>query len=94
MKRIVKFILIVIVLCYTLLPIYWIVVTSLKPPIEYTTRTPALIPERITFEHYHEVIVEQIEVINMNFISGCGLLGLSIFLSIFTEKIFLRRTPS
>ena len=59
MKRIVKFILIVIVLCYTLLPIYWIVVTSLKPPIEYTTRTPTLIPERITFEHYHEVIVEQ-----------------------------------
>ena len=59
MKRIVKCMLIIIVLCYTLLPIYWIVVTSLKLPIEYTTRTPTLLPTRITLQHYREVIVEQ-----------------------------------
>ncbi len=57
--RIIKYILVVMVLCYTLLPIYWIVITSLKPPIEYTTRTPTLLPKRITFSHYYEVIVKQ-----------------------------------
>lgn len=59
MNRIVKFVLVIIVLCYTLLPIYWIFITSLKPPIEYTTKTPTLVPINITLAHYHEVIFEQ-----------------------------------
>ena len=58
MNRIIKFVLIVLVLVYTLLPIYWIVVTSVKPPIEYTTKTPTLIPKNITFEHYKNVLFE------------------------------------
>jgi len=59
MTRFIKPVLIVIVLCYTLLPIYWIVTTSLKPPIEYTTRTPTLVPRHITFEHYKTVLFEE-----------------------------------
>lgn len=59
MHRIVKFVLIVLVLCYTLLPIYWIVMTSLKPPIEYTTKTPTLIPKNFTLEHYKKVLFEE-----------------------------------
>ncbi|MBD3307662.1 ABC transporter permease subunit [candidate division KSB3 bacterium] len=59
MKRAIKFILVVLVLCYTLLPIYWIVITSLKPPIEYTTKTPRLIPKQVTLSHYYTVLVEQ-----------------------------------
>lgn len=59
MKRIVKYVLLAIVLCYTLLPIYWIAITSVKPPIEYITRTPALVPKRPTLSHYYKVIVEQ-----------------------------------
>jgi multiple sugar transport system permease protein len=59
MTRFIKYIFIMLVLCYTLLPIYWIVITSLKPPIEYTTKTPTLIPKQITFSHYYEVIVKQ-----------------------------------
>jgi len=59
MTTIIKYVLIVIVLVYTLLPIYWILTTSVKPPLEYTTKTPTLIPKQITLSHYYEVIVKQ-----------------------------------
>lgn len=59
MNRVVKYVLVLLVLCYTLLPIYWIVMTSFKPPIEYTTKTPTLIPKNITLEHYKKVLFEE-----------------------------------
>ena len=59
MYRTIKFFLIILVLCYTLLPIYWIIVTSFKPPIEYTTRTPTLLPQNITLDHYKTVLFEE-----------------------------------
>jgi len=55
----VKPVLIALVMCYTLLPLYWIVITSVKPPIEYTTRTPTVIPKQITLEHYKTVLFQE-----------------------------------
>ena len=59
MNRVLKYVLIVGVVCYTVLPLYWIVITSLKPPIEYTSKTPSLFPKNVTLEHYKTVIVEE-----------------------------------
>lgn len=57
--RIFKYFLILLVLLYTLLPIYWMITTSLKSPLEYTTRTPSLFPKLPTLEHYATVLFEE-----------------------------------
>jgi len=44
-----------LVLLITLFPIYWMITTSLKPPGEYVSRHPTLIPLRPTLEHYREL---------------------------------------
>jgi len=83
MKRIVKYVLLVIVLCYTLLPIYWIAITSFKSPIEYITSTPTLVPKKLTLSHYHEVIAEQHfarYLINTVTIAACTI-ALSLFVA-------------
>jgi len=39
-----------LILC--LFPIYWIVITSLKTPVENISRIPTLFPQKVTFENY------------------------------------------
>jgi multiple sugar transport system permease protein len=40
------------VLIFSLFPIYWIVITSLKTPVENISRIPTLFPQKISFENY------------------------------------------
>ena len=44
------------VLAVYVFPVYWTVVSSLKPLAELTSRTPSLLPRRITWAHYSEVL--------------------------------------
>lgn len=41
-----------VVLVFSLFPIYWIVITSLKTPVENISRIPTLFPQKISFENY------------------------------------------
>jgi len=44
--------LLLVVMTFVLFPIYWMVTTSVKVPLEYATRNPAWFPTRLTGEHY------------------------------------------
>ncbi len=46
----------VLILVITLFPIYWIVVTSLKTPVENILPVPTLYPHRPTLENYQKVL--------------------------------------
>jgi len=46
---------VVFVITSTLLPIYWMATTSVKPPGEYVSKEPTLIPKHLTFEHYENM---------------------------------------
>lgn len=48
-----------IVLAVALFPILIMVSTSLKTPLEFMSQRVSLWPRQITFEHYHDVIVER-----------------------------------
>lgn len=37
-------------------PLFWMVVTSLKPQVELFRRPPTLLPETVTFEHYARLL--------------------------------------
>ncbi|MEE4277275.1 MAG: carbohydrate ABC transporter permease [Halieaceae bacterium] len=39
-------------------PLFWMVVTSLKPQVELWARPPALLPIEPTLEHYHSLLTE------------------------------------
>lgn len=41
-----------LVVALMLLPVVWMVSTSVKPPGDYVSTSTALLPERVTFEHY------------------------------------------
>ncbi len=41
-----------VVMTFVLFPIYWMITTSVKVPLDYATRDPAWFPTRITGEHY------------------------------------------
>lgn len=41
-----------------LLPLIWMVGTSLKPPIEYVTQSVELLPDAPTLQHYRTLLVE------------------------------------
>ena len=45
------FIILVIFAIYTLLPIFWVFVTSLKTPEEARSFPPSLIPKEVTFQN-------------------------------------------
>ncbi|MBC7343909.1 MAG: carbohydrate ABC transporter permease [Clostridia bacterium] len=45
-------VLLTIVMLLVLFPIYWMITTSVKIPLEYATREPTWFPSRITWEHY------------------------------------------
>ncbi len=50
-----NFIIIAVVMILTLLPIFWLVVTSIKPAGEITTRVPIFIPTKPTLSNYKGV---------------------------------------
>ncbi|MGY4706281.1 carbohydrate ABC transporter permease [Candidatus Bipolaricaulota sp. J31] len=54
-KRGIFWIVLVLVMVFVLFPIYWMLTTSFKEPLEYATRTPSWFPHRITLEHYREI---------------------------------------
>ena len=39
-----------------LVPIIWMVTTSMRPPIDYISKSISLIPSQVTLEHYRELI--------------------------------------
>jgi multiple sugar transport system permease protein len=39
-------------------PLFWMVVTSLKPQFELFRRPPTMLPETVTFEHYARLLTE------------------------------------
>ena len=39
-------------------PLFWMVVTSLKPGFELFRRPPTMLPETVTFEHYIRLLTE------------------------------------
>ncbi len=45
-------VLLLLVMTFVLFPIYWMITTSLKVPLDYATRDPAWFPTRLTGEHY------------------------------------------
>ncbi|MBC7097906.1 carbohydrate ABC transporter permease [Candidatus Bipolaricaulota bacterium] len=44
--------LLALVMVFVLFPVYWMVTTSVKVPLEYATRDPTWFPTRLTGEHY------------------------------------------
>ncbi len=54
-KRTFFWVVLLSVMVFVLFPIYWMLTTSLKEPLEYATRTPSWFPHRITFQHYREI---------------------------------------
>jgi multiple sugar transport system permease protein len=44
------------VLFLALFPVYWIVITSLKTPVENILPVPTFFPKRITFENYAQIL--------------------------------------
>jgi multiple sugar transport system permease protein len=46
---------ILVVIAMTLLPIYWMATTSVKPAGEYVSKIPTLIPKHVTLEHYQNM---------------------------------------
>jgi multiple sugar transport system permease protein len=62
-----------------LLPIVWMIATSLKAPGEYVSTSPALLPGRVTLEHYRQLIGDNIagKILNSIIVSfGATLLAL------------------
>lgn len=50
-------IILVLVLVLALFPIYWILVTSFKTPVENILPVPTLFPQKFTFENYQKILV-------------------------------------
>lgn len=42
----------------TVFPLFWMIVTSLKPQFELFRRPPSLLPQQVTFEHYWRLLTE------------------------------------
>ncbi len=58
-KRVVLYFLLFLVVMVALFPIWWLVNTSLKTPLEFLTPEVTFIPREPTFAHYREVLVER-----------------------------------
>ncbi|MCL0075990.1 carbohydrate ABC transporter permease [Dehalococcoidia bacterium] len=56
--KLVPYLILAMVLLFTLFPLYWMIVTSFKTPLEFVARDIAWIPTPITLEHYGEVVEE------------------------------------
>ena len=49
----------VIVGLFVLLPLYWIIITALKPAKEAFDVNPSLFPKSITFDNFKQVITDK-----------------------------------
>ena len=74
---------IVIAVLVYLIPIYWIVATSLKSPGDLATKVPKFI-FRITFENYRKLMPQEVPMISYLFLAQ-GIIGL--LLSLFPFRI-------
>jgi multiple sugar transport system permease protein len=54
--KVVLYFILATVLLFTLFPLYWMIVTSFKTPLEFLGRDIAWIPTPVTLEHYGEVV--------------------------------------
>lgn len=54
-KQIIMGLIILIAVIFSLLPFFWIVSTSIKPPMEWNTMPPTWIPSQIYLENYREM---------------------------------------
>lgn len=55
LQRYIFYLLLLLAMIFLLFPVYWMAVTSLKTPLEYTTQNPSLFPHHITFSHYQNL---------------------------------------
>ncbi|MCL0081974.1 carbohydrate ABC transporter permease [Dehalococcoidia bacterium] len=56
--KLVPYLILAMVLLFTLFPLYWMIVTSFKTPLEFVARDIAWIPTPITLEHYGKIVEE------------------------------------
>lgn len=63
MKRIlrncIKYVIILSIVFLTIFPVFWLLSTSLKNPIDQFATPPIWIPNPVTFDHYYQTFVEQ-----------------------------------
>ena len=55
-RRCAFYVLLLVTMTFILFPVYWMVVTSIKPPIEYVSRNPSLFPHHFTLSHYQYLL--------------------------------------
>jgi len=53
------YLLIGLAMIFILFPIYWMVTTSVKPPLEYATRNPTWFPQHPTLAHYRSLVEQK-----------------------------------
>src|SRR5206468_5031406 len=51
--------LIILYLVFLLIPLFWVVSSSMKPTQEIYSGAPTILPERVTLDHYASVFGEQ-----------------------------------
>jgi len=56
LSKILRRVLIGILLAMTLFPIYWMVITSVKPRVDFFKLPPDWIPKTLTSDHYYAVL--------------------------------------
>jgi multiple sugar transport system permease protein len=59
LRNIVKYLVVLFILLITLFPVFWLLSTSLKNPIDQFAVPPMWIPNPLTFDHYQQTFVEQ-----------------------------------
>ena len=59
LKTGVKYLLILSIVVITIFPVFWLLSTSLKYPIDQFALPPIWIPNPMTFEHYRQTFIEQ-----------------------------------
>lgn len=79
LSRILRRVLIGILLAITLFPIYWMVITSVKPRVDFFKLPPDWIPKTLTSDHYYAVLASgmggQLNFLNYfkNSVIVCGI---------------------
>lgn len=79
LSKILRRVLIGILLAMTLFPIYWMVITSVKPRVDFFKLPPGWIPKTLTSDHYYAVLASgmggQLNFLNYfkNSVIVCGI---------------------
>ncbi len=71
---------VLLIMSVTVFPVYWVVITSLKLPVEQYTYPPPLVPSTFTLESYHVAISEQhfLKFFLNSLVITLGTVGLSV----------------